>query len=148
MTTPEDLRQLAEEVEKLEGPSRKMDARVHAIALVVVHGAPADRHDEIAGATRRALADWREKDIPIYTSSLDAAASLMPKGWHVHVGGPSDSGRWGVSAGRMTRPYLLCNTYAGTEALARTAAALRARAELIFNGLPDTAAHTPVLEQG
>jgi hypothetical protein len=74
---------------------------------------------------------WDE--CPAYTASLDAAAALMPEGWWITSGncareahasaGREDAGEHGENA--------VVEAFAppGREAAARTAAALRARAE-------------------
>ncbi|MDO7841117.1 hypothetical protein Q5H94_02150 [Sphingomonas sp. CA1-15] len=67
---------------------------------------------------------------PRYTSSLDAAMSLVPKDWHITVRGLNDS--WHVSMNPTRRgPIAETFAFAATPALALTAAALRARAALL-----------------
>lgn len=128
--TPEVLRQLAEEVERLEGPNRNTHLEWR---IEVALGRPVE-----------AIAPVRP-----YTSSLDAAASLMPEVFRVAAVRqlpPEESG-WQATAWKPPPRNMLENARGATEPLARTAAALRARAALI-EALPDTSAHTPGLEQG
>ena len=106
MTTRADLLALADRVER-EEPSVELDGYI-AVAI-----------NEAPGITGRL---WR------YTTSLDAAASLAKYNWTIaldHFGGENV---WRVSIYTITGD-LMTVTHAPTEPRARTAAALRARAQ-------------------
>lgn len=65
--------------------------------------------------------------VPVYTRSRDAAAKVAPEDWHVAVSGVNDS--WHVEMTHTPKGSLGSVTaFAQTEALARTAAGLRAHA--------------------
>jgi len=115
MTESEELNALADRCE-LEGPSRALDADIHE-ALNTIPGT-----SWVAGSP-----SWQ----PYYTTSLDAAVTLVPEGWDVSL-------YWGVP---YLKPCAQLETEAmrakhqppesadaSTIALALCAAALRARA--------------------
>lgn len=115
---PTALRLLAEEVEKLTGPSREVALRIHQAMEWLRSGVrpamPAD--EDIYG------------EHPHVTRSIDAAAALMPDGWRDGVERCPFSGsrqrRWEAVADRGEFPMIVAA--AATEPLARTACALRA----------------------
>lgn len=121
MTTRADLLALADRVER-EEPSRELDARI-AKAIGWTQNDPRDA-DDWAGWTDPA----RPGRIFIprhWTSSLDAAASLCPAGWKL-------CDVWVIEY-VVVRLLNAARTYAvgmaDDEPRARTAAALRARAQ-------------------
>jgi len=117
--TPAELRALADEVEKLGGPNFAVEQRIGAAV-----GRPSDM---VA---------------PAYTYSLDAAASLMPPLSIIEVyDARIRDEKWLVIAKLGPRPddTSWCHAAAATEPLARTAAALRARAALLEAGATDAA---------
>lgn len=102
---------LADEVERLEGPDRgELNWRI----AVAIGDIPAPR----------------EQPFFRFTNSIDAAAGIMPDGWLVSVA-HTLAGGWSAWA-RRSSPLMEQATipHGGgkTEALARTAAALRAMA--------------------
>lgn len=142
-----DLEELAARVEALEGPDREVDARIWCSVSPPVESYTVDnwmRNDprpanqDVVGLT---LSDWLDRwpddaakmadsyGVPKFTSSVDAAMSLVPEG---HVW---DAGTW-----RFTNSPAFANVgqrdrdsdydseaFAATPALALTAASLRAR---------------------
>lgn len=112
MTTPEALNALADRVERVE-PHALLDAAIHA----VVHGAM-DLQD----------------DQPAYTTSLDAAVTLVPEGWNWGVDGQS-SKQFEATVWKAASRFLVCDDVERygrhkVAAAALTAAALRARAAM------------------
>lgn len=113
--TRADLEELAKRVER-EEPSRELDADVLRAA-----GHQAVYRGAIMGWEYRpnGVGVWRSMPSP--TSSLDAAASLMPEGWVTFIEGNRCT---------LARPdYPKARGDAPTESRARTAAALRATAQ-------------------
>lgn len=129
-----DLRELAERVEALEGPSREVDAEI----LVAIDWRWPD-HEE-GDITPKIVSDKRGlewltgrmlnsnssiwRNLPSPTASLDAAMSLVPEGWAI------DLRTFVTAPGAIAmvhpgeRPTETAR--AATPALALTAAALRA----------------------
>jgi hypothetical protein len=105
----EELIALAERVEALSGPDREVDRAI----VESVRGKP--------------KLGFQHGRIDHYTASLDAAMSLVPDGYDWIVGhtnaGLTVYAECGGTGGDFTR-------FAATPALALTAAALRARAEV------------------
>lgn len=104
------LRDLAEEVEGLGGPDREVEKRIWRALNPHAYGFSANQ----------AVA---------HTGSIDAAADLMPAGVAITIAhDPAVPGSpWRVQAVRVDRaPHYVVNGHAATEALARTACALRA----------------------
>jgi hypothetical protein len=119
MTTREELKALAETVQKLTGPDRSVDAAIQR-AL----GSDNGEH-WFCGADGQLTKD----DLaPAFTTSLDAAMSLVPEGWHMRINGVNNS--WHVSLNPTWHgaPPIRANGFAATPALALTAAALLALA--------------------
>lgn len=132
MTNPTDL---ADQVEKLAGPCREVDAAIHLVKTTF----PA----------RRAGVGWPDENalivpvfpgwvlLPSYTASFDAAKTLVPEGMMYEFGAYSDID--GFTAGNFARVsdycggdgprYELDHSAGATPALALCAAALRAMAD-------------------
>ena len=110
---------LAEEVEKLTGPSREVDGRIWLAANPDV-----DAYFKGMDTSRA------QYGAPAYTGSRDAAAELMPPRWRNASirEEPGEVGGWSVTAFRPPPQNALTDGRALTEVLARTACALRARA--------------------
>jgi hypothetical protein len=107
-----DLTTLADRVEKLEAGDREVDADIYVAAVP-------GRHNTDALSCIGSVAFW----VPAYTSSLDAAMTLLP------------SDCWWVLEKVALAPGLFAEVVdhkakAATPALALTAACLRARAAL------------------
>ncbi len=132
---PTALRALADEVERLTGPSREMDARIIKALGWCWKSIPAILHTE---AWRPGGSECLASDLPRPTHSIDAAASLMPEGWSAVVVLNADPAFCGVTAYAPTAPDHDPESdrnepqegQAGTEPLARTAVALRALAAI------------------
>lgn len=128
--TPAVLRALAGKVERGDGPDREMDGRVWRTLepsyadRIVSRAVRADPD----GYITRAAASWR--NAPAYTSSVDAAAAVMPEGW-AYCGVTAISER-GLHAEAMDpdAPQRVLAT-AAAEVLARLACGLRARAAMM-----------------
>lgn len=100
--SPADLRALADRVEKATGPDRGLDV-------------------DIEHARGWPDAQWTS-DARRYTASLDAAVTLVPRGWTWRVGNLVSGGGFAF-LGTSLKEHV-----AATPALALTAAALRALA--------------------
>ncbi len=119
MADAQALRELADEVEGLPGPSRQTDPRIER----AVHGS-VPLHWAARGGVITDGLDDRNDFIARYTGSIDDAAKLMPPGW---------SGKVEFSAQRVVAhawhaEHRGVRVEARTEPLARTACALRALA--------------------
>jgi hypothetical protein len=114
MTGRADLLALAARVEAAKGVDRELDRRIDHIRWPVPQPA---FHLELSLRDR-----W---DVPAFTASLDAAASLVPDGmcWSV------TRKESGLCVACVWRGPAMCSKAMPTPALALTAAALRAMAE-------------------
>jgi hypothetical protein len=145
--TREEINKLADRVEGLTGPDREVDCRVQLVknptATIMTHGRGwKGEHSAKYTFAVDLIDDWESFalfiDAPRYTASLDAAMSLVPEGMHPSVSKNVRSDIW--------RAWVVTTTYdkfrkpiynhkdateAATHALALTAAALRARAEVL-----------------
>lgn len=140
---------LADRVEKLTGPDREVDAEIYAITSeaidyqrIAIKMSDASRlerwHDgwvTVYGA--KGEADPYPEDLARYTSSLDVAKTLVPKGWGWQLSQTGVAGAWLISDGEqpitvdgLTFPGVTAQVGAKaiSPALALTCAALRARA--------------------
>ena len=85
--TSTDLAALAERVEVATGPSRELDAEIHAAA----HGRTItsleipSRDGLWARPGRYYYGSALMADAPELTGSIDAALTLLPEGWHVII---------------------------------------------------------------
>lgn len=131
-----DLRELAERVEALEGPSREVDADVFKAI-----GAPCpfqfmnklialEYNDVEQAYFARVSDDMRVRYAPpAYTADLNAAMSLVPEGWEtaIYLGGPNTNVQMETEEMRQTCiDFYPIEATAATPALALVAAALRA----------------------
>lgn len=121
---PADLRALAVRVERLTGPDREVDAEIAFATGGGTSLLPVLSGSNIVAASL---------DCPRFTASLDAAASLVPKGWsyEVRCSGTGDRGQaliWNPMRAPGHQEHRV--TGCATPALALTAAALRARADM------------------
>lgn len=123
------LNDLIARLEAAEGPSRELDARITAV--LNNPGKPFEEINWIA-----AEAAWGAHAFPLYTASIDAAMTLVPKGWHILLSDWEhaklrERGPWQcIITQPGTRdtfePRFRCD-HAPTPALALCIAALRAR---------------------
>ncbi|MGE4322435.1 MAG: hypothetical protein AB7E60_05340 [Sphingobium sp.] len=118
----EDLLRLAERVEKLEGPDRKVDARI-CIASGMSRG------NVMAGADGwciNSISNPNPYKSPSYTASIDDAMTLVPKGygWCLYSDGYAGCAPYDPE---QPPDGIKCGA---TPALALTAASLRARASI------------------
>lgn len=99
-----------------------------ALALRVEREEPSD---ELHWCIQEAVhPEWRRTTAEPYTTSLDAAASLMPPGWVVNDVNQSIHGFWYIRLWPADPSAIgMSEGNAPTEPRARTAAALRARAQ-------------------
>jgi hypothetical protein len=124
MSDAKGLRALIERVERAEGPDRELDAEIACAVLPHFRG----KYPNIFAPGSITYPGGFLWNACHYTSSLDAAASLVPEGW-----------QWTASGGcRQYQASSYCTQShvsgrpttegdAATPALALTAAALRAR---------------------
>lgn len=117
MTRREMLLALAECVEALAGPDGEVD---RLISHHVVFWPQPDFH--------LALSLRDEWTVDCYTASIDAAASLVPAGWHLSTAYQCLPYRNNYHV-RLASHDNRVTSVAATEPNARTAAALRARAD-------------------
>jgi hypothetical protein len=135
MTDSKSLLELAERVEALTRPCRRIDAAIARIFLLPCCEEPDCLPDVMAHNIARVEAGGDDEEIPAYTASLDAAMTLVPvlAFWRLgHDGEGADPGlfkahilSWTDGTTRSQRNSI---AIAATPALALTAAALRARA--------------------
>ena len=117
---------LAERVER-EAPSNQLDAEVwDTIGLTDDQKRHCQKWVRMDGRTDLTRFDFLRAWTKYYTSSIDAAASLMPDVWETIVCGVND--HWSCAA--QTKHSRVSGS-ASTEPQARLAAALRARAATI-----------------
>ena len=117
MATPEALNALADRVER-EEPSFELDSTIYEDALPVEE-------------KRRIV------DLPAYTTSLDAALTLVPEGCGVVAAWSANGAMFQVCSmplGAVEGQRWFQQCKAQTPAAALTAAALRARAALLTDG--------------
>jgi hypothetical protein len=107
--TRAELLALADLAERVKGADRELDAGIYA------------------GIHDCTLTRWVFDNAPAFTASLDAAASLVPEGWTVWELRQNAESWWCQLEPNSNAPMVCAE--AVTEPLARTAAALRARAE-------------------
>lgn len=138
--TPAELRALADDVEKLDGPSREMDVRVE-VALGAKMAATSFSSVAVSVPDPNTPGWYEFRDARPYTASLDVAASLVPNEngeWCIRS--ECNTSRWLAYVARWEpRPFIISEVRAATEPLARTACALRARAALLEAGATDAA---------
>lgn len=118
--THAELLALAERVEAATGPDRALEEEIDLIALDL--GWRAERKEV-------------PFDAPRYTSSIDAAVSLVPDGWAWQVNSHGTALCWPNTLDgpkRAVKGFSLHDD--GTPANALAAAALRARAEEVGDG--------------
>ncbi len=99
---------LADSIEQAEGPSRELDAMIH---FHITNGVG-------CGAAQ---------DAPAYTASIDAALTLVPKGW-VRRNSQIRFGMWQIQLWHGDKSFWTdpdVSVIAASEALAICAAALR-----------------------
>ena len=128
------LRELALRCEAATVPDRALDAEIN----VAVRGFPEKAYQQKNGMRPKGTPDLdrmefvRQWGVSGFTSSLDAALTLVPEGWRVSDLHQLDVGGWtvllwfGPGSGVCINPP---TGRANTSAPALTAAALRARAQ-------------------
>lgn len=107
MTTQTNVKTLAERCERVNGPDRNLDAVIRHVVL------------EGVGTGYAA-------DAPAYTGSLDAAMTLVPKGWGIASASTNGAGCGEIKLGVFGKEQTV-NGWGYSLALAICAAALRAR---------------------
>ncbi len=127
------LLELARSVEADEA-DRQTEAQIDAMVRpgIFAGRSEVDWYGNRRGVNRADLIYLREIGVRHYTTSLDDAMSLRPKGWTIANLGEGDDGTWWcemregylTSYGAVAISHLKC----ATPVLALTAAALRARA--------------------
>lgn len=138
------LMDLADRVEKAQGPDRELDAEIWATAVGRVFDATSRRWLKIKRAWPannggkdcfwfETASSMQGTNAILYTASLDAALSLVPEGWAWAVyGGAREeivaTAYCVPNGGRLPWPDWVTDICAATPALALCAAALRALA--------------------
>ena len=126
-----DLLQLAERVEQASGPNRALDAAIH-VALFI----PSERAGRIDVDELRGVVGWHPIDGPYqsavdakrFTSSIDAAMTLVPEGWERIQQEQARVSDGSVRCWATVDNWPASPRRCATPALALCAAALRARA--------------------
>ena len=124
MTTKQTLLDLAEQCEKADGPDRGLDEKIERIT----------GNYTAFGFYTLGDNDFDEYIPTRYTSSLDAAMTLLTEGWFTsnYHAGWSGGHWWELSCIRDDlQQYISVKGHAKIPALALTAAALRAKAQEI-----------------
>ena len=136
-----DLIELAARCEAATGPDRELDAEIasqlsgHEAYLVTI-GPDHRREEWVFISTDAGDASPTSRPVPRYTSSLDAAMTLVPEGWFLNLLTELDQRNWEVSLRSPIlddfRRFATSRTYGNekgvaTPALALCTAALRAR---------------------
>jgi hypothetical protein len=80
MTTAE----LIEKLELADGPSRELDAAIHALIAPKRHR----MHPYLVGVFIDDSQGGLVYQCPHYTASIDAALTLVPEGWWLELKGP------------------------------------------------------------
>lgn len=120
MSRSDELRVLAEKVQALTGPCRKTDARITYACSPLMRE---------LGSVEDYLATDACKKVRAYTSSLDAAMTLVPDGWCFEVTLWQDK-QASASVSQYNPGEQDYEAKGATPALALAAAALLARAAL------------------
>jgi hypothetical protein len=126
---PGELEALAERCEQATGPDKRIDLTIFATLHPDEFADAAEARQYASTSYQREMnnADWyyiSTIGLPRYTTSLDAAMTLVPEGWAWSL----NSGAQGECFARVSPKSRLTVVDAATPALAFCAAALRARA--------------------
>ncbi len=122
-----NLPTLADRIEAATGPDRELDELIAAFAANAVREVQAD------GRTAYHSLDgsrWVSVHSPAFTSSIDAALTLVPEGWALGLLGEVEGRRWSCTIHRRDRQAGSVGGRDGgtaNPALAIAAAALRSR---------------------
>lgn len=131
-TNPDELNALALRCEREEA-SRELD--IHIAERLGWWRINRRINGSVVGLFR-----GRTRTVPPYTTSLDAAVTLVPEGWFWRVGYTPIFNGWAhvsrTHADHCDRKDEHSSTVARNPTLALTAAALRARAALAGDGAP------------
>lgn len=125
-----DLNELADRVEALSGPDRRVDCAIFATVYPDKFGDSAAMYARIDWTRNRA--DWmwlRDLGMPAYTASIDAAITLVPDGWNWGVWRRHDWAKQNAQVWHPQQESWTKHGDAATPALAIVAAALRARSQ-------------------
>jgi hypothetical protein len=136
----DELLRLAERCEAATGPDREINRMIFATVKPDEFADPKEAAQYASPDYRGNNADWyylSTLGLPRYTTSLDAAMSLVPEGWRPIINMASEEGAaladlWALpeSSPKPTRKH----AKAATPALALCAAALRSRAHRMGEG--------------
>jgi hypothetical protein len=129
---------LAAKAGSLEQPNRVLDADIYC--MVALEGETTVERTR-AGRREGMVVCYYESGTcgtclaPSYTASVDDARKLWPRGWHIRVS-TAGFGMWRVEGWRDSRVDRMADVdvVALTEATARTAAGLLAKAEGAIHG--------------
>jgi hypothetical protein len=137
MTKASALTALADRVEGASGPDRELDDAIYTAIVGGCLHTPVVKMVEVEPGEREPMTVCNKcfttaVGVPrhCYTTSLDAALTLVPEGWFPWVGkNRGSTPEWSSDIRAPTGGYGV-EADAATSALALTAAALRARAHL------------------
>jgi len=126
----DELSKLADRVESLTGPCYETNGLVaEAVGWTCIRHRTR-RHHGLWVAPGKHPDDGCLKDPPMFTRSIDAAMSLVPEGWTFDLQVRSHFSHAFLEAQEDERGAEVSAQNAATPALALTAAALKARAEV------------------
>lgn len=113
-------------IESADGPSRELDAEIaRSIGWGCVVRDPEAQNKYVCWRKKYRSGEWIM--LPRYTSSIDAALTLVPEGWHMSVNATVGALLQGSAAVRDRDGGPSFTSAAATPALALAAAALKAR---------------------
>lgn len=132
------MKDLIERLEKATGPDRELDVLIYFYDPTATEPIKVEKTVEYYGSFSRTAwkcgrgGEW-DDCILHFTSSIDAAMTLVPNGWHLHVlnqidwpGEGWNVNLWGPPVPEGQRQFK--KAYAKTPAIALCIAALKARA--------------------
>jgi len=115
-------------LERTDGPSRKLDAAIYkvAVGLKQYESIVSDALEEVCVRYYPGPPGPSFSRVPRYTSSLDAALTLVPEGWDWCIA--CISGKWDAQVGEADTFMAEGAASNGSVAIALCIAALKARA--------------------
>lgn len=125
------LEELAERIEKLDGPDREVDAEIAVSVLGMERDGPMffGKDEDFVLERDYYSLEGSHRELPAFTASLDAAMTLVPEGWDFRAERFDAKKACAAVWLRGWHDDTKLDTEASTPALALCAAALRALAK-------------------